>query len=190
MTSYGAAVQRPSATSSNPPSQTQPDESKQTPNLEKNQPFSFQVTCPISIPTTPESAAARIIKNLGKFGLYYTEFVWIVLFIALIPQRKVSLVYLVAMKEVAILYLQLLRAVANTVLFRWLIAFDTRPIVLPLLAIGTCLALVLTHAGIHLLITLAATLPIVLAHAVLWIAEDCSMNEEINQESVPLVHTV
>ncbi|CAN4111885.1 unnamed protein product [Withania somnifera] len=164
MASYGAVVQRPSATSSDPPSQTQPDESKQT--------------------------AARIIKNLGKFGLYYAELVWIVLFISLIPQRKVSLVYLVAIKEVTILYLLLLRALANSVLFHWLIAFDTRPIVLPLLSIGTCLALIFTHAGIHLLITLAATLPIILAHAILWIAEYCSLNEEINQVSVPLAHTV
>ncbi|KAH0704183.1 hypothetical protein KY290_002140 [Solanum tuberosum] len=190
MASYGAVVQRLSATSPNPPSQTQPDESKQLPNFEKTQPFSFQVTCPFSIPATPESAATRIIKNLGKFGPYYAEFVWIVLFIALIPERKVSVVYLVALKEVAVLYLILLRAVANSVLFRWLIAFDTRLIVLPLLAIGTCVALILTNAGIHLAITLAATLPIILAHAVLWIAEDCSFNEEINQEHVPLVHTV
>ncbi|XP_025887322.1 uncharacterized protein [Solanum lycopersicum] len=155
MASYGAVVQRPSATSANHPSQTQPDESKQLPNFEKNQPFSFQVTCPVSIPTTPESAATRIIKNLGKFGLYYAEFVWIVLFIALIPKP-----------------------------------FDTRLIVLPLLAIGTCVALILTNAGIHLVITLAATLPIILAHAVLWIAEDSSFNDETNQESVPFVHTV
>ncbi|XP_055815062.1 uncharacterized protein LOC129884807 [Solanum dulcamara] len=183
-------VQRPSATSSNSPSQTQPDESKQNPNFEKNQPFSFQIICPFSIPVTPESAATRIIKNLGKIGPYYAEFVWIVLFIALIPERKVSLVFLVAIKEVAILYLLLLRAVANSVLFRWLFVFDTRLIVLPLLAIGTCLALIFTYAGLHLLITLAATLPIVLAHAVLWIADDCSLNEKINQESVPLVHTV
>ncbi|CAN4125973.1 unnamed protein product [Withania somnifera] len=191
MASYGAVVQRSSTTSSNPKSQTQPDESKQSPNLEKTQPFSFQIVSPFSFPSTPESAAARIIKNLGKFGLYYAEFVWIVLFIALIPQRKVSLVYLVAIKEVTILYLILLRAVVNSVQFRWLIAFDTRPVVLPLLAIGTCLALIFTHAGLHLLITLTATLPIVLFHAVLWIAEEyCSLNEEINQEPIPLVHTV
>lgn len=189
MESYGP-VQRSSATSANPPSETKPYESKESSNLEKNQPFSFQITCPFSIPSTPESAAARIIRNLGKFGLYYAEFVWIVLFIALIPERKVSLVYLVAMKEVTILYLLLLRAVANTVLFRWLFVFDTKPIVLPLLAIGTCFALIFTHAGIHLLITLAATLPIVLAHSVLWIAEDYGLNEEITQESVPLICTV
>ncbi|KAK4372092.1 hypothetical protein RND71_007476 [Anisodus tanguticus] len=187
MASYGAAVQRSPATSANPPSQTQPDESKQSPNLGKKKPFSFQITCPFNIPATDEAEAVRIIKNLGKFGLYYAEFVFIVLFIALIPQRKVSLVYLVAFKEVAILYLLLLRAVANSVLFRWLIVFDTRPVILPLLAIGTALALIFTDAGIHLLITLAATVPIIMAHAVL---ADSSLNEENNQEYEPLVSTV
>ncbi|KAJ8565548.1 hypothetical protein K7X08_008124 [Anisodus acutangulus] len=188
MASYGAAVQRSPATCANPPSQTQPDESKQSPNLEeKKKPFSFQTTCQFNIPATDEAAAVRIIKNLGKFGLYYAEFVFIVLFIALIPQRKVSLVYLVAFKEVAILYLLLLRAVANSVLFRWLIVFDTRPVILPLLTIGTALALIFTDAGIHLLITLAATVSIIMAHAVL---ADSSLNEENNQEYEPLVSTV
>lgn len=88
------------------------------------------------------------------------------------------------------MYLLFLRSVANSVLFLWLIAFDTRPIVLPLLAIGTCCALIITGAGIHLLITLALTFPIVLAHIVLCIADDCSFNEEISQESVSLDNTV
>ncbi|CAN4111884.1 unnamed protein product [Withania somnifera] len=190
MANCGAAVHRPSATSANPPSQTQPDESKQSPNLEKNKPFSLQIICPFGISFNLESAASRIIKDVSKFWLYYAEFMWIVLFIVLFPERKVSLVCLVAMKEVAILYLLLLRAVANSVLFCWLVAFDTRPIVLPLLAIGTCLALILTDAGIHLLITLALTFPIVLAHAVLCIADDCYMNEEIDEESEPLISNV
>ncbi|KAJ8565544.1 hypothetical protein K7X08_008120 [Anisodus acutangulus] len=85
--------------------------------------------------------------------------------------------------EVAILYLLLLRAVANSVLFRWLIVFDTRPVILPLLTIGTALALIFTDAGIHLFITLAATVPIIMAHAVL---ADSSLNEENNQEYEPL----
>ncbi|TMW90756.1 hypothetical protein EJD97_015308 [Solanum chilense] len=178
------AVQRTSA------SRTQPNESKQAPNLESKNTFSFQILCLFSIPSIIESATSRIIEDLRKFWLYYAEFMWIVLFILLISERKVSLVCLVAMKEVAVLYLLFLNSVANSVVFRWLIAFDTRPIVLPLLAIGTCLALILTGAGIQLLITLALTFPIVLAHAVLCVAEDFSLDDEIDQESVPLVHTV
>uniref|UniRef100_M1D2X2 PRA1 family protein n=1 Tax=Solanum tuberosum TaxID=4113 RepID=M1D2X2_SOLTU len=190
MASCGAAVQRTSATSTNPSSQTQPNESKQIPNLENKKPFSFQILYLFSIPSILESATSRIIEDLRKFGLYYAEFMWIVLFILLLSERKVSLVCLVAMKEVAILYWLFCNSVANSVMFRWLIAFDTRPIVLPLLAIGTCLALIFTGAGIHLLITLALTFPIVLAHAVLCVAEDFSLDKEIDQESVPLVHTV
>ncbi|KAF3637950.1 putative dol-P-Man:Man(7)GlcNAc(2)-PP-Dol alpha-1,6-mannosyltransferase-like [Capsicum annuum] len=190
MASYGAAVQRPSAVSETPPPQTQPDESKQIPNPEKDQPFTFRIMCPFGISFILESAASRIINDLRKFGLYYAEFVWIVLFIMLFDEHKISVVCLVVMKEVAILYFLLLHAGANSVLFRGLIAFDTMPIVLPLLAIGTCIALIFTGAGIHLLITLAVTFPIVLAHAVLCVADDCSLNEEINQESEPFVSTV
>ncbi|KAJ1443641.1 hypothetical protein SESBI_00228 [Sesbania bispinosa] len=48
----------------------------------------FKIYWPFSIPLTSEAAAIRIIKNLENLGLYYTLFVWIILFITLIPQQQ------------------------------------------------------------------------------------------------------
>ncbi|VFQ84294.1 unnamed protein product [Cuscuta campestris] len=154
----------PSSTSSSPP----PQPGLQNPKEKDHQPpITFHVTIPFSLPVSPESAASRIIRNMGKFGLYYFEFVWIVLFIALVPQRKVSAIIMAATKEAAIAYLLLLRGVpASLVLARKIL--DRKLLVLGLLGVGTGAALVATHSGLHLLITLAATLPLVLAHAGLW----------------------
>ncbi|XP_027353102.1 uncharacterized protein LOC113863653 [Abrus precatorius] len=125
----------------------------------------FKIYCPISIPLTAEDAGVRIIKNMGTFGLYYTLFVWIILFITLIPQRKVSLILLVIMTYVTTIYCLVLRAFPNSVLLHRII--DKR-FVLALLAIATAVQLILTEAGIHLAVTLACSVPIVLVHAVLW----------------------
>ncbi|CAK7322636.1 unnamed protein product [Dovyalis caffra] len=129
----------------------------------------FKLVCPFSIPSSPEAASLRIIKNLGHFALHYTHFVWIVLFITLIPVRKVSLIYLVIMTYVASLYLLLLRALPSSYLLHKVIS---KNIVLGLIVIATMVELIVTEAGLHLVITLAATIPIVLVHAVLWVRED------------------
>ncbi|KAI9112733.1 hypothetical protein K1719_016236 [Acacia pycnantha] len=50
--------------------------------------FTLNFYCPFNIPQNPEAAALRMIRNLGNLGLYYTLFVWIILFITLIPERK------------------------------------------------------------------------------------------------------
>nr|GMC92550.1 PRA1 family protein F3-like [Ipomoea batatas] len=159
MDSYGA-THRPSVVPSSSP---QPND--QYEKSTKNQ-LTFQITIPFSIPSTPESAATRIIRNLEKFKLYYFEFIWLVLFIALIPRRKVSLIILAATKEAAIIYLLLMRAVpASLVLIHKIL--DKR-LILSLLALGTGIALIATRSGLHLVITLAATMTIILAHAGLW----------------------
>ncbi|KAK7256301.1 hypothetical protein RIF29_29742 [Crotalaria pallida] len=146
----------------------------------------FKVFCPFNIPLTAEAAAVRIIKNMANLGLYYTLFVWIVLFITLIPQRKVSLILLVIMTYVTTLYCLLLRACPNSVVLHKVI--DKR-FVFALLAIATAVQLVLTHAGIHLAVTLACTVPIVLVHAVLWIGCDAFEVENASGagELTPLV---
>ncbi|KAL2478039.1 PRA1 family protein F2 [Forsythia ovata] len=182
MASYGTTTQRP-ATSSPSPTISRDDESEESTRKYLN---SFQFTCPFNIPSTPESAAVRIIKNLAKFSLYYAIFVWTVLFITLIPQRKVSLILLVAMTEVTVLYFLLLRALPNSVVLHRII--DKR-VVLFLLFMITSVELILTHAFIHLFATLSATIPIILLHAVLTKRDEVFVNEEGRGagELVPLV---
>ncbi|KAK4267938.1 hypothetical protein QN277_024656 [Acacia crassicarpa] len=165
MASFGTVQRIP--TSSSPPSSSadQPKEPK-APHEKQFKDFNFY--CPLNIPLTPEAAALRIIRNLGNLGLYYTLFVWIILFITLIPQRKVSLILLVIMSYVTTLYLLLLRAYPNSYVLHRVI--DKR-FVLALLAIATMVQLIITRAGIHLGVTLACAMPLVLLHAVLWISD-------------------
>ena len=147
----------------------------------------FRIFCPFSIPLTSEAAAARIIRNLGNYGLYYTHFLWIILFITLIPQRKVSLILFVIMTYVTSLYFLLLRTWPNSVLLHRII---DKSFVLALIAIATAVQLVLTEAGIHLAVTLACSVPIVLVHAVLWVGLDAFEVEEASSgagERAPLV---
>jgi hypothetical protein len=184
-------IQRPS-TMSTPTTPTDPEDStgKNRDDFERPE---FRLVCPFSIPSSPEAASLRIIRNLGHFALYYTHFVWIVLFIALIPERKVSLIFLVIMTYVASLYLLLLRALPPN--FYLLDKIIDKSIVLGLIAVATMIELIATEAGLHLVITLAATVPIVLIHAVLWVREDFCVEERTggggggggDGELVPLV---
>ncbi|KAJ9189186.1 hypothetical protein P3X46_000512 [Hevea brasiliensis] len=176
MASYGA-IQRPSAT---PRSVTTVDssdlrDSTTGTNWNDFKRAEFKLVCPFKIPSSPEAAAQRIIRNLGHFALYYTHFVWIILFISLIPQRKVSLILLVIMTYVGSLYLLLLSAVPSSNIIHEIL--DKR-LVLPVIVVATMVELVLTDAGLHLLLTLAGSLPVVLVHAVLWVIEDFSVEEE------------
>ncbi|KAJ6959159.1 hypothetical protein NC653_037455 [Populus alba x Populus x berolinensis] len=141
MAGHGTIDQRPS-TMSKPTTPTDPEDwtGKNRDDFERPE---FRLVCPFSIPSSPEAASLRIIRNLGHFALYYTHFVWIVLFITLIPQRK-------------IIY---------------------KSMVLGLIAVATMIELIATAAGLHLVITLAATVPIVLIHAVLWVREDFFVEE-------------
>ncbi|KAF2300246.1 hypothetical protein GH714_010986 [Hevea brasiliensis] len=93
----------------------------------------------------------------------------------LIPQRKVSLILLVIMTYVGSLYLLLLSAVPSSNIIHEIL--DKR-LVLPVIVVATMVELVLTDAGLHLLLTLAGSLPVVLVHAVLWVIEDFSVEEE------------
>ncbi|XP_057440381.1 uncharacterized protein LOC130732329 [Lotus japonicus] len=139
--------------------------------------FKFKFYCPIDIPSTSEATAVRILKNFTNLGLYYTLFVWIILFITLIPERKVSLILLVIMTYVTTVYCLILRSCPNSVLLHRII--DKR-FVLCLLAIATSVQLVLTEAGIHLAVTLASSMPVVLLHAVLWAGYDAYEIENVS----------
>ncbi|XP_004493556.1 uncharacterized protein [Cicer arietinum] len=175
MANLGTTTQR-IPTSSKPSS---PASDTHEPKGPHEKPYAdFKFYCPINIPLTAEAAAARIIRNLGNLGLYYTLFVWIILFITLIPQRKVSLILLVIMTYVTTLYCLLLRACPNSVVLHRII--DKR-IVLSLLFIATAVQLILTKAGIHFAVTLSSSVPIVLLHAVLW-ASTCEYDAYETQE--------
>ncbi|KAK6162690.1 hypothetical protein DH2020_002531 [Rehmannia glutinosa] len=160
MASYGTTTHRPSPNSPPPP----PSQDNESENPSPKKLYTFSFSFPFNIPSTPESAAVRIIRNLENFSLYYAIFVWTVLFIILIPQRKVSVIYLVAMTEVSFLYFVVLRAFPDSVILHRTI--DKR-LVLFLVFVITALELILTRAAIHLFVVLAATVPIVMVHAVL-----------------------
>jgi hypothetical protein len=182
MASYGT-MYRPGTSSTSPPT-SQADDSKDSTRKKRND---FKLLFPFNMPLTPESAAVRIIRNLRYFGLYYSLFVWIILLISLVPRRKVSLIFLVVMTVVTSLYLVLLRALPNSVVLHRII--DKR-LVLALLAIVTAVELILTRAAIHLFVTLACGIPIILVHAVLRVSDDLFVGEEACAagELVPLVY--
>lgn len=171
MASFGP-VQRPSVTTqASDASLPQKDSSMASPQKDHRYSFSFNFNfvCPLSIPSSPEAAAIRIVKNLVSFGIYYLLFVYLVLFIALIPKRKVSLCYLVGVREIVSLYLLLLGALPKSFLLN---KISYKSFVLFLLCIIACIlatvAMILTKAGLHLLITVVSTTPVILVHATLW----------------------
>ncbi|KAJ9178346.1 hypothetical protein P3X46_010437 [Hevea brasiliensis] len=176
MASNGA-IQRPSATtrSASMVDPGEPISSTIGTNWNDFKFAEFKLVCPFKIPSSPEAAILRIIRNLNHFALYYTHFVWIILFISLIPKRKVSLILLVIMTYVGSLFLLLLRAVPSSNIVHKIL--DKR-VVLSVIVVASMVELVLTHAGIHLLVSLAGSLPVVLVHAVLWVREDFSVEEK------------
>ncbi|XP_062099600.1 uncharacterized protein LOC133805433 [Humulus lupulus] len=182
MANYGT-VQRPSTTSA-PPLIGEPYDPKNS--TRKNLSVSdLKHLWPFNIPTTTEAATIRIIRNLGDFGLFYALFIWIGLFISLIPERKVSLIYLVIMTYITAVYLLVLRALPKSV---DLDRFIDKRVVLFILAIVTMVELILTKAAVHLFATLGIGVPIILVHAVLTIRNELSADGEASDavEVVPL----
>ncbi|KAL6964933.1 hypothetical protein U1Q18_035988 [Sarracenia purpurea var. burkii] len=183
MASYGTTtIHRPSAAPP-PTSAADSDESKGSPRNRHG----YTLTFSFNIPSTPESAAVRIIRNFAFFGLYYVVFEWAILFAALVPKRKVSLILLLATTAVTCLYLQLLRKLpADSVVHK---IVDKR-LALALVAAVTVVEMVLTRAAVHLFVTLAAATPVVLAHAVLTVRDNLFVNEEacVAGELVPMVY--
>ncbi|GAB4842417.1 hypothetical protein Ancab_012389 [Ancistrocladus abbreviatus] len=167
MANYGTTTHRSistSASNSNPTpdtlaNQTNEPKSPSTRRIVINLTLSW----PFGIPSSPEAAIARIARNLAYFKLYYFLFVWAALFISLIPRRQMSLVLLVIMTNFTVMYLLLLKAMPNSVLLKLI----EKRLVFALLALVTAVGLIVTDAGLHLLITLACTTSVILGHAVL-----------------------
>ncbi|XP_047161589.1 uncharacterized protein LOC124831597 isoform X1 [Vigna umbellata] len=120
MADFGATQRTPSTTTT--PSSSTLDTYEPKGHHEKLY-TDFKIYWPFNMPLTSEVAALRVIRNLENLGLYYTLFVWIILFIVLIPHLFAAIVQLI-----------------------------------------------LTEAGIHLAVTLACAVPLVLVHAVLWVS--------------------
>lgn len=140
--------------------------------------FTFNFTFPLSIPSTPEKAAIRIVKNMVAFGLYYLLFIYIVLFITLIPKRKVSLTYLAGFKEIGFLYLVFVRCLPRTFFLnhgvcKFLVLFG--------LCIASVVLMIVTKAGLHLMIVLVSAVPVILFHATLW-REELNFGTKNNDE--------
>ncbi|XP_052171646.1 PRA1 family protein F3-like [Diospyros lotus] len=171
-------VQRPTATPPPPADSTPINGSKHSRRRNRN---SFKFTFPFDIPSSPEAAAARIIRNLTYFGPYYLIFVWSILAIPLLPQRKVSFMILVAMTIVTCLFLLLLRLQPMVI---------EKFLVLALIAIVTMVAMILTNAAIHFFASLAGSVPVILIHAVLRTRDDQVVDDEAGAtgELVPLVN--
>ncbi|KAI6706467.1 hypothetical protein NL676_009429 [Syzygium grande] len=177
-------TQRPSSISSSTP----PVETPHEPKLKSLN--NIKLAFPLGLPATPEAAAARIIKNLSHLGLFYTLVLWVGLSISLVPERRFSLLLLMATTIIANQYLIMLRLMPNSICINK--AVDKMLVLLPV-AIVTIVGLILTNAAIHLVATLGIGIPVILVHAVLW--RDCGfVNEESSasapSELAPLVDTV
>ncbi|XAR63287.1 hypothetical protein NMG60_11023174 [Bertholletia excelsa] len=181
MASYGTNTIQRSSTTSSPSASRPTDESSKDSTRQTRK--GFTLICPFGIPPTPEAAAVRIIRNLAYFGLYYAIFIWVILFIALLPKRKLSLILLVVMTALTSLYLLLLRPLP---LLQRII--DKR-LVLALLFMVTTLEMILTRAAVHFFVTLGAAAPVILLHAVFRVRENLFVSEEASAagELVPLM---
>ncbi|GMH17616.1 hypothetical protein Nepgr_019457 [Nepenthes gracilis] len=179
MANYSTATQRSSAASTTSPKApadppTNHTEDPRRTTSARRIRVSFSIAWPFNLPSTPEEALARIASNFAYFKLYYAIFLWAVLFISLIPRRKLSLLFLVLMTNVTVMYLLLLKAMPNSNLLK----FIDRRAVLAVLAVATAVELILTGAGLHLLITLACTTSVMLGHAVLQVNNGLIVTEE------------
>ncbi|KAK3430107.1 hypothetical protein EUGRSUZ_E01540 [Eucalyptus grandis] len=102
-------TQRPSTVSSSTPLMSTPDDPKVKSLNNIKLGFLF------GLPATAEAAAARIIKNLPHFGLFYVLVLWIRLSISLLPARQFSLLQLMATTIVTNQYLIMLRLMLNSI---------------------------------------------------------------------------
>ncbi|XP_050386904.1 PRA1 family protein F2-like [Argentina anserina] len=177
-------VQRPSTTiSTSPPLPTaHPHELKDsTPRMK----IEFTLLFPFNIPKSP---ASRIFRNLSYYRLYYILFIWIILFITLVPQRKLSLIFLIAMTALTCSLLAVMRLVpADSVVLQYKII--DRRLILVLLVIATMVELIVTEAAKHLFLTLACVTPVILVHAGFRVRDDVCVEEEASAagELVPFV---
>ncbi|KAH1234904.1 hypothetical protein GmHk_09G026991 [Glycine max] len=163
MANFGTTQRTPTTTTTPSPPSLDPYEPK-APHEKLY--TDFKIYWPFTTPLTSEAAAIRVIRNLENLGLYYTLFVWIILFIVLIPH--------------------LLRAHPKSVFLHRTI---DKKFVLALLVFATFVQLILTEAGIQLAVTLACAVPFLLVHAVFWVSHHGFEIEDDSdtKEMAPLV---
>ncbi|CAI9101219.1 OLC1v1038491C1 [Oldenlandia corymbosa var. corymbosa] len=181
-------VQRPSSSSTSKMTVYEKEQDSTMKSAHQKHPdssssYTFNFTFPLSIPSTPEKAAIRIVKNMVSFGLCYLLFVYVVLFITLIPARKVSLTILAGIKEIGFLYLIFLRCLPKSLflnhsVFKFLVLFA--------LCVTAGVLMIVTKAGLHLLIVLVSAIPVILFHATLW-REELNFGTNKNDEIATLV---
>ncbi|RZB53213.1 hypothetical protein D0Y65_049297 [Glycine soja] len=82
MANFGTTQRTPNTTTTPSPPSLDPYEPK---GPHEKLYTDFKIYWPFTMPLTSEAAAIRVIRNLEHLGLYYTLFVWIILFIVLIP---------------------------------------------------------------------------------------------------------
>ncbi|KAG4922580.1 PRA1 family protein F2 [Glycine max] len=183
MANFGTTQRTPNTTTTPSPPSLDPYEPK---GPHEKLYTDFKIYWPFTMPLTSEAAAIRVIRNLEHLGLYYTLFVWIILFIVLIPHRKLSLIILVIMTYVIVIYCLVLRAYPKSIFLHRTI---DKKFVLALLVFATFVQLILTEAGIQLAVTLACAVPFVLVHAVLWVSHHAFEIEDDSgtKELTPLV---
>ncbi|KAG4937340.1 hypothetical protein JHK82_051552 [Glycine max] len=85
MANFGTTQRTPNTTTTPSPPSLDPYEPK---GPHEKLYTDFKIYWPFTMPLTSEAAAIRVIRNLEHLGLYYTLFVWIILFIVLIPHHK------------------------------------------------------------------------------------------------------
>ncbi|WJX78599.1 hypothetical protein P8452_61806 [Trifolium repens] len=181
MANLGVGTTQRIPTSSKPSSSTTNTHEPKEPHEKPYADFKFY--CPINIPSTAEAAASRIIRNFGNFGFYYTLFISIILYITLIPQRKVSLIQLLTATYLTTLYCLILRSFPNSVVLHRII--DKRS-VLSWLFIKPAVQVILNKASIHFAVTLTSSVSIVLLHAVLWAGFYAIEKGSCKEELAPL----
>ncbi|KAI4387837.1 hypothetical protein MLD38_000231 [Melastoma candidum] len=120
---------------------------------------------PFDMPASPEALAIRIIKNLSRFCLFYSLLLWAGLTISLVPIRRTSLHILLSMTAVTNSFLILLRLMPQPMFLHR--AMDKAAVLLTL-GIVTVIALILTGAAMHMFLTSAIGVPVVLVHAAFW----------------------
>ncbi|KAF8028527.1 hypothetical protein BT93_E1219 [Corymbia citriodora subsp. variegata] len=138
----------------------------ETPNEPKVKPLNdIKLAFPLGLQATLEVMAARIIKNLSHFGLFYTLVLWIGLSISLVPARQFSLLLLMATNIINNQYLIMLRLMPNSICMYK--AVDKMLVLVPLVIVTT-VALILREAVIHFFTNLGIVIPVILVHKVLW----------------------